>query len=383
MKIGIITICDNRNYGNRLQNYASQEFLKSLGLMPETIVNRSPPAGKGARLGFVARLKRMIRTPISTLLGRIKIKIRERLTRKTHQRLLAGKVQANEKFTATHIQCTSFQIDIDHIPEDLSDNYDFFIVGSDQVWNPNFRHGSPIDFIRFAPREKRIAFSPSFGISEIPGEYTDKYRQWLTEMAYLSVREHTGADIIRSLTGREAEVLVDPTLMLTRGQWQHLAKPAGHKPSEKYLFTYFLGEVSRKRNRLIEQIARDHHLKIVRISSLRDVKRYITDTAEFVDYIQSSSIVLTDSFHGAVFSILFEKPFIVFNREGKSAVMSSRIDTLLSTFQLQFRTFDMVSKTGNYFDIDFSHVPPLLEKERNKAKTYLMCALGLEPTEHK
>lgn len=377
-KIGIITICDNRNYGNRLQNYASQEFLKSLGLKPETIVNRSPPAGKGARLGLVARMKRMISTPIPVLFHRIVMKAKDRINRKTYQRLLELKVKANEMFTATHIQTTPFEIDIHHIPEDLSDSYDFFLVGSDQVWNPNFRHGSPIDFIQFAPREKRIAFSPSFGISEIPEEYRDTYRQWLNEMAFLSVREHTGAGIIRSLTGREAEVLVDPTLMLTRGQWQQLARPARHKPPGDYLFTYFLGDVSRKRNRLIEQIARQHQLEIVRISSLKDIKRYVTDTAEFVDYIQSSSIVLTDSFHGAVFSLLFEKPFVVFNREGKSAVMSSRIDSLLSTFQLQSRTFDSLGNTGNYFDIDFSHVQPLLEKERIKARTYLLRALNLE-----
>jgi len=381
-KIGIITICDNHNYGNRLQNYATQELLTSLGCEPETIVNRSPSAGKGDRLGLAERVIRAIRTPVPVLIDKIRIKIRGRLIRRTLQQLQAEKVKVNERFTAVHIRETSFHIGADDIPEGLADRYDYFVVGSDQVWNPNFRHGSPIDFLRFAPPGKRIALAPSFGISSIPERYAATYKKWLSEMAWLSVREHSGAAIIKTLTGRDAEVLVDPTLMLTPGQWRNVARPAAHKPAGKYLFTYFLGEVSGNRNRLIEKIARDHRLEVVRIASLQDKPRYVTDVAGFIDYIRSAEIIMTDSFHGAVFSILFERPFVVFYREGKSAVMSSRIDTLLSKFGLESRKISEIKETGDYFRIDYSHVSPLLEKERSKTRAYLIKAMNLEPISH-
>jgi hypothetical protein len=254
-------------------------------------------------------------------------------------------------------------------------NYDFFITGSDQVWNPFYNGFSSIYFLEFAPKEKRIAYAPSFGIPKIPAVYKEKYKKWIMEIPYLSVREESGAKIIKELTGRDVPVLVDPTLMLTREKWLSIAKEDPYKPDKPYLLTYFLGEIPKGTRKRIKKIARDYNLEIVRLADTRDKKRYIAGPGEFIDYINSADLVCTDSFHGSVFSILMETPFIVFDRVGTS--MYSRIETLLNKFNLHSRQANYI-KDDEIFNIDFSHIPPILDEERKKALNYLKEALNVK-----
>lgn len=260
----------------------------------------------------------------------------------------------------------------------FSNRYDFFVTGSDQVWNPNFRKGSPIDFLTFAPSENRIAYAPSFGISEVPQEYVENYRLWLSEMAHLSVREEDGARIIKDLTGRVAPVLIDPTIMLTKEKWLSISEVPSNKSMKPYLLTYFLGEVSKGRTKMLKDIAKKNDLEIINLAQIKDKVAYLSGPSEFIDYIKSASIFCTDSFHGAVFSILLDTPFMVFKREGKSPSMNSRIDTLLKTFKLESRLAEKVKTNDQIFDVDYSHTVPILEGERKKALNYLKNALEVK-----
>lgn len=301
-----------------------------------------------------------------------------RLNNYLYKKNKTERIKAFKEFTRKYIEETDYFISDNNIPDDLSQEFDYFITGSDQVWNPNFRHGSTIDFLTFAPRHKRIAYAPSFGISKIPEEYIDRYKTWLSEMYKLSVREEAGAKIIKELTGRDAVVLVDPTLMLTKEKWLSISKRAKNKPEGKYLLTYFLGSVSKETKQKIKSIATKNKLQIVNLADIRDKKTYTADPSEFIDYINSASVFLTDSFHGAVFSILLEVPLIVFNREGSIHSMNSRIDTLLSKFKLESRRANNITDNSQIFEIDYSHVPPILEAERKKAYEYLKEALNVK-----
>lgn len=371
-KVGIITICDYENYGNRLQNYATQEILRSLGCKVETIVNT--PHKIERKHNSENKFNKLKNMTFQQLVSKTMKKIKYKITKKN---CIEEKKTAFKNFTKANITETQFVISKDNIPSDLGAVYDFFVVGSDQVWNPFFRKGSPIDFLTFAPKQKRIAFAPSFGISSIPEEYVEKYRLWLSQMWCLSVREQAGADIIKELTGRDATVLLDPTLMLTKEKWLAISKRASNKPRNKYLLTYFLGDLSHEREKTIKEIASQNKLEVVNLASMKDKSRYSVDPSEFIDYINSSSIFLTDSFHGCVFSILFEKPFIVFEREGKAPSMNSRIDTLLLKFKLESRSWDKVNDITNICDIDYSHIPDIMEKERKKTLNYLEEALNI------
>lgn len=375
-KIGIITINDYKNYGNRLQNYATQEVLKSLGCEAETIVNTINKIQHATKLIPSVRM--------NSLEERTRIifqNIRRKLYKTTEERKIkimnAAKKAAFKKFTFEVITETPFVINSNNIPTDLDERYDAFIVGSDQVWNPCLRGVASFDFLMFAQKDKRISYAASFGISKIPEEFFEDYRCWLSEMAHVSVREDAGAKIVKELTGRDALVLVDPTLMLTKEKWLSLAEKATHQPKTPYLLTYFLGDLSLENRERINAIAKETCLEIVSLANIDDEIRYATGPREFLDYINSSEVFLTDSFHGAVFSILFEKAFILFDRTSKSPSMNSRINTLLSKFELLNRKADNIKVGKNIFNVDFSHVPLILEAERKKAIDYLKNALEI------
>lgn len=379
-KIGIITMNGYNNYGNRLQNYAVQEVLKALGFSVETIITEIEDKEYSyskveTKRDKLLKIKNM---PVKILFKKIENKIWYKINKEYIDEAIKIRLKNFKEFTKKYISETDYKISQNNIPKNLSDEFDYFIVGSDQIWNPIFRFGSSIDFLTFAPQYKRIAYAPSFGIDDIPQEYADNYSKWLSQMHRISVREESGAKIIKKLTGRDAQVLIDPTLMLSKEQWLSISKEDEFKPKGKYLLTYFLGDISEERKIEIGKFAKRNKLQIVNLGDIRDIKRYKAGPSEFIDYINSASIFFTDSFHGCVFSILFKVPFVVFNRKGNIPSMNSRIDTLLKTFKLEDRRKTNIKCYEEMFNINYNHVDVILERERKKTINYLKEALNLD-----
>ncbi|WP_432354369.1 polysaccharide pyruvyl transferase family protein [Sporosarcina sp. A2] len=378
-KIGILTINDYTNYGNRLQNYASQEVLNALGFQVETIINTTMHLESNNEGTFkLQRLNKLRNYSAIELINKMKFKI---FSLRNSKKIIIAKKEKRKnfiEFTKHNIKETKYTISDNNIPNDLTVEYDFFVTGSDQVWNPNFERFSGVDFLSFAPKYKRIAYAPSFGISELPTENKKLYKEWLSEMSSVSVREQAGAKIIKELTGRDAEVLIDPTLMLTKEQWLSIAMESEFKPKKKYILTYFLGNQTSENRKSIKRIAQINDLDIVNLADIYDIKRYTADPSEFIDYINSASLVLTDSFHGAVFSTLLKTPFVVYNREGSLPSMNSRIDTLTSKFKLESRKAENIEKNEQILNADYSHVDEILQFEREKALIYLKNALDVK-----
>ncbi|AUG58590.1 MAG TPA: polysaccharide pyruvyl transferase family protein [Defluviitaleaceae bacterium] len=369
-KIGIMTLNGYYNYGNRLQNYALQESLKFLGFVVETIINRRTPK----KTKFIKRIHNLGTNSYKE----IYIKAYNKTWRKIRKKSIVKRTENFKEFTLNYINETNYFISENNIPKNLSDRYDYFVTGSDQVWNPVNTLGSSIFFLTFAEKHKRIAYAPSFGVSEIKPEYKEKYKEWISEIPWLSVREDDGARIIKELTGRDAPVLVDPTLLLTKEKWLSIAKEAQNKPKGNYLLTYFLGGIPPKYKKQIKKIAKVNNLEVINLADIRDKETYRTGPSEFIDYINSCSVFCTDSFHGAVFSILFEKPFIVYERMGSTLSMFSRIETLLKKFKLESRKAENIKSNEDVFNIDFSHVPAILEAERKKSYDFLKEALNVK-----
>ncbi len=390
-RVGIITIIDYNNYGNRLQNFAVQEVLARLGVESETIVNFPD-----RKQNLTARLYRAINNPQTlvskSIAKRILIrvnKLRKKMyiSKKEAELIKADKELANwrstritnfKKFTKEFIHETNYTITLDSIPIDMGSRYDAFVVGSDQVWNPNFRRGSNVDFLTFAPENKRISLSASFGISQLTHECRDEFQKHLMQMASLSVRENSGAEIVRELTDRQVPVHIDPTLMLPKEKWLSISRASCIKPCTKYILTYFLGKQTQQTIQTIDGIAEKFGLDIVRLADFDDKKFYTVDPSEFIDLVHSAEIILTDSFHGTIFSILMEKPFLVFERQSKTPSMSSRITTLLSKFEFEDRRGENINVIDDVLNIDYSHVPQILKIERDKVEEYLVSALSLE-----
>jgi len=369
MKIGIVTINDNNNYGNRLQNYALQKYLLNrLKIKEVNTIWYDPQYTYISRINIFS-WKTWIKYFINWKNQRNYLK----------KEYLKDNIRIYNigKFTKKN----SIRLDF-KIKNDLSEEYNYFIVGSDQVWNPNFwskryNHAS-IRFLKFVPKEKRIAYAASIAIPEIPKGKEQFFKDSLNEMKAISMREKAGAELVKKLTGRDVPVVVDPTILLSKEEWQKIEMVPEWYNREKYILTYFLGNPSP----IIKSIAKKNNWKIYNLMDKDNFDLYTSRVEEFIYLINHAQLVATDSFHACVFSILMNTPFLVVNRkEIGMADMTSRIDTLMELFGYQDRY--LVNDKCNLSDeeilnMDFSNVKDIQEREKRRSKDFLEKALNLK-----
>lgn len=360
---GITTITEDSNYGNRLQNYAVQSFLEKLGVEAGTIVYKTP---------FIRKLKNFVKI----LLGRRKFVF-------IHKKRDAAFYRFNKKYFK--LIC----IRESHL-DDLRDKLDNVVCGSDQIWNFTFpvaRDNTVLFFAEFVEPEKRIAFSASIGADDIPEEHRADFVDGINGMKAISVREERGREIIKELTGRDVSVTVDPTLLLSREEWRKIEKkPSFVEDGEKYLLTYFLGGCPDDVRKYIDGIARENKLKVIHLyheelpkSEIEDKAWFVADPGEFVWLIAHCELMMTDSFHGCVFSIINEVPFRCFKRGGNIADMSSRMNTLFSKFDISSWCIgDTEEPFDRVFFKDYTGVGEVIEEEKAFAYKYLKGALNIE-----
>lgn len=356
-KASIVTLNGYFNYGNRLQNYALQEALKKYNLEVDTLrINRTPKK---------ETVKPLLRN------------IRDYINSSSKYKLEKKREEIFTEFSHTYINEQSEEYFLDDDLSFLNAQTDFFVAGSDQVWNPNMNKLSSKYFLGFAAEDKRIAYSPSFGVQELSTNVAEKYEKWIDGIPFLSVREHEGAELINQLTNRHAEVLVDPTMLLTRKEWLKITKKADNKPKGNYILTYFLGGIPEQHQEEIYNLSKRYSMPVINLGDISEEETYKTGPSEFIDYINDSSVFFTDSFHGVVFSILLDTPFVVYERITSTGTMYSRIETILDKFDLREREVENVVFTDRIFTIDYSHALSVLEKEKQQADEFLKQALGL------
>ena len=353
-KIGILTINDDFNLGNRLQNYALQEILKKYKVKVETIINKKYKFG------------------IEFIVERIKIFMKKILIIIPRFKRYNNFIKFNQ-----NINFSKYKIDQYHIPEKIGNEYDYFVTGSDQVWNPNFGRMSNIDFLTFAPKEKRNSFSASFGISEIPENLKEFYRNNLIQLNNISVREDRGKEIVEELTGRtDVEVLIDPTMLLTAEEWDRVSKkPEYIRMPKKYILNYFLGELSENKKNEIERIAKENNCEVINILDEKD-PFFTSGPSEFLYLEKNAFLICTDSFHSCVFAIIYNRPFIVFKRDDDTVSMNSRLETLLTKFKLQERYSQDGKIQQELLKCDYSESYKILEMEKEKTNKYIEKVLN-------
>lgn len=360
MKVGIITITSGENYGNRLQNYAVEKVLNNLGIQAETIKNYGEN-----REDCLKKIKKYIKNVAKKTIFLKKYK---------YQNIRSKNFK---KFNRKFIKSSKFSVANTNIPSNLNDSYDFFICGSDQIWNSNFKENAYVNFLGFANKEKTIAFAPSFGSSSIKNDRINEYSSYLRNIKYLSVREEAGKKIVEELTGRnDVEVLVDPTMLLSADEWDKVSKKPKQLKTDRYILNYFLGELSEHRKKEIERIAKENSCEIINILD-KNSGFYETGPSEFLYLEKNAFLICTDSFHSCVFAIIYNRPFVVFDREDKNISMNSRIETLISKFELENRKFDGEITEKN-LEHDYTNAYKILEKEKEKSYRFLLKALNLE-----
>lgn len=367
-KVGIITVHGYHNYGNRLQNYAVQKIIEELGFEAITLKTKTA----------LVTIKPTIIQSLYNNRKNLPNKIKSKFIAKKYKSLTTLRLQKFKNFTEKYIKETSSYITNNSDNICLDDKYDFFITGSDQVWNPVLK-GTDIEFLQFVSSQKRIAFSASIGTSFIPEERIEYYQKALNAIPSISVREYEAKSLIETLTQRDdIEVIVDPTMLLSKHEWFKLCDNSLKKP-KKYILVYFLGQQSAKYRSFIQKIARGNNLDIVELLNPKYEDYYLADPAEFVELINDAALICTDSFHGAAFSITLNKQFVVFDRiETEQPSMNSRITTLLQKFSLQDRYWNSDYKINRVFKpINYKTINDILTLEKKKAIDFLKKSLDV------
>lgn len=350
-KVAIITTHHEPNYGNKLQNYALQTILQRLGYDVETINDaRSWPDLTSWRVNKKALLHFFIRF-----------------------RTQPWHVKYSKFFlwSKMHINYSKVNIHTDADMVGLAEKYDFFVVGSDQIWNPEWRiFSNEFGFANFARREQKVAYAPSLGVSIMPPERIEEYKKWLKDWNALSCREEEGAKIISELTSKDVPVVLDPTMLFTQEDWN---KITSHRiVKDKYILVYSVIGMREEYRTHIEKLASDLHLKVINLS---EGKYLNSGPSEFISLVKYASYIVTDSFHGSVFAILYHVPLIVINRTLITGERdkTSRLKTLFRIIGMEEIEFnDLFNEILN---LNWAEADRRLEIARSQSINYLTNAL--------
>lgn len=369
-KIGTITFHESINYGALLQTYALQYYLNNQGYDSEVIDYRNSERGI-KHMSFSRKLVHHIwhRVIKKMLIGEIR------------QRKTANFI--NKNITLSKKKYTNYSMLYNEPPI-----YDAYITGSDQVWNPKNTSGDSSYFLTFAPKDKlKISYAPSFGVTVLNDKHKEKYKEWLLGIDYLSVREKEGQAIIKDLVNKNATMTVDPTLLLKKEEWEKIAVP--YRNRKPYVLCYHMpGDkiVNGAISRIAKHIAKKNDWDVISIGQKEYMKlipgnKKIFDAGpdEYVGLFQNADFVLTNSFHGTVFSIIFNKPFYVpINRNlPPEKVLSSRISSLLNILSIENRLISANDELNLDYsaNIDYTKVNSLLKKAREESQKFLNDAL--------
>lgn len=255
--------------------------------------------------------------------------------------------------------------------------YDVYIVGSDQVWNPGTGMNIEPYFLTFAPEGKRkISYASSFGVTSIAPAYKAKFRELLNNLDQISVRESAGVNIVKEVANKHAELVLDPTLLLNKAEWNTCG--SGINLNEgKYVLVYEV-HPSEKIQQIALDYAHKNDMPVYRVG-VRGIFNWKTKgitnlvdigPADFVSLFENAAMVFTNSFHGTAFSVNLGKDFYtVLSKTGKK---NSRMTSLLSILGLESRIIYQEDNTAiDYSSYDKERTQELLQAERDKSVRYL------------
>lgn len=351
-KATIVTIYDpNPNIGNRLQNYAVQYILESFGFEVDTLSFQPPIFNKKKKMKAFLQKVTNYKLPGD----------------KNYWRLYPKQIKEFERFNRKNIRTQKIKKIEDIKPAD------YYVLGSDQVWNPQWYDSKlkqQLFMLQFAESDKRICCSPSFGIEKLPKDWEEWFRDNLNMFHSLNVREESGKKIIQELTGQDAQVVVDPTLMLSKKEWNRIATvPRNIDIDKKYILTYFLGGRSEKINEDLKDYAKALDASIYNLFDMDDEQLFMISPSDFLTLIDHATLVVTDSFHACVFSFLYDKPFLVYERIGGKNMMT-RLTSFLAKFKLEEKNSDEKIRK-NFLNNDYCEGYKILQNEKIKFYNYL------------
>lgn len=378
-KVGILTLFEgNYNYGGILQSYALCKTINNIGCDCKVIAynndfNPIYPSVKD-------QLKQYSKMEI---LKKVIEKIGAKVHSKSFKDIYSERRKLITDFKNTYIPHT------EHYNDDLlikeSNKFDVLVSGSDQVWNPNC---SRVGFLQLFPKNnfKKVSYAASISRNKLSEVERNVMIPAINDFDCIGVRELTAKKILEEDIEKDITVTLDPTLLLNKQQWLEVASDRIIK--EKYVLCYFFSN-SLKYRKYIEEICKEKNLKLVYIPFAKQEYNNFDDKGngipikkvspnDFLSLFNNAEYVFTDSFHGAVFSIIFEKKFFVFERDKDTKVSkNSRLYDLLDNFSLKDRLIkennELYTKLDN--NIDYNTVKNKLEEFRDISFNFLNNSL--------
>ena len=388
-KIGIAAVTYKDNFGSALQTYATQYTLEKLGYNARIFEIKSVHRGIKIKklLYYAGRLFDSVEAKY--LFANLKSRSRKQVSVSSDQFANDMKVrhQTYSDFNKRWNKMLPTVKGWSGLRKQASE-MDAVVVGSDQLWRPSNIVGCYYT-LEFVPDDiKKISFSTSFGVPELPSRLHKHAKKFLSRIEHISVREDSGAEIVKKECGRDATVVCDPTMMLTAEEWMHIQE---EKPfaEGKYILMYLMGDNPEQRD-FVRALSKQTECRIIGLlhgatyisydEDVVDEKPYNVGPAEFINLIRNAEYVCTDSFHCCVFSILNSTKFFAFRRWPDASKFSAndRLYTLLKFTGLELRMLDGtedVAKCANDA-IDFTNVLDRVAQRRKESMDYLINALN-------
>lgn len=387
-RVGIVSCYFKHNYGSMLQAYATQLVLDKLGIENETI----DISGFSGEINK-AKMKYFIKASFTSdilfqKIGMVKNVIKKKLEKNNeYGRLSVIRAGKFDEFKDANFRLSKAYASKAELGNECKTNYTDVLVGSDQLWLPG-NIAADYYTLSFVPEEvNSIAFSTSFGMSDLPKDSAKKAAVFLKNINHLSVREKSGQDIIKKTAGRDVPVVCDPTLLFTGEEWMEIQQEEPiHK--EKYILCYFLGKnmFSRK---FASELKEKTGYKIVALAHIDEFVKaddeYADETpldigpSEFLNLVRNAEYVCTDSFHCSVFSTLYRKKFFAFRRYTKNTKQSTnnRLDNLFNLLGIKdvIQEGQMSVEDAMKIDVDFDTAHSNLDALRKESYEYLEKSL--------
>lgn len=373
-KIAIVNRTNLKNFGSVLQVYALCQAVRKLGYDSEVVWQ----TGNMSK-NFDIRPNKALKTALKLLQN-------PSLMWSTFKTIMEvrsvtidpEKVRLFDEFVAKNFEQSLYSPDeIETVA--ASDRYSKFICGSDQVWATTTLYPDPMMYLCFAPCEKRVAYAPSLGRNYIPNYNRKTIKQYVNGIDTVSVREDSGRQLLKELTGRDIPVVADPTLLMRSNEWDALK--ADVELPEHYALCYFLDEPSQEVKEAICKYVRENNKKIVVLGHLdsidipeNDIVRPAAGPAEFLTITSKADMVITDSYHGMLFAINYHRKFWSVERNYGQYDQSSRQLTVLNRLHMEDR---YVKQNYEFTDvpINYEYVQDRIDEFVNYSMNYLKTAL--------
>ncbi|WP_261302579.1 polysaccharide pyruvyl transferase family protein [Paenibacillus andongensis] len=369
MKVCTITCHDVYNHGASLQAYGLMKYLKNCGHDAEIIDYKPDYLSNHYNLWSIDNPK--WEKNVLTKYLYLTLKIPKRLRERPRKR-------AFDKFKTEFLQITDIRYKSN---EDLKNDIpyaDAYLCGSDQIWNCLHKNGKdPAFYLDFVPDEKiKASYAASFATDTISAEYQPVVKQRVEKLDAVGVREKSGVEILNKLNINKANHVVDPVLLLDKNDWNQICK---EEFQDKYILIYDFDN-SRLIKKIALEMAEEKGYKIYSIHSgkLKYADKYFTlDGPEtFVSLVRDAQFVISNSFHAAVFSVLYERSFVIVNRE---EAINTRMRDLLDDLQLKDRLVDENYNLEQLLtEIDYGESKKLLDEKIRFSKKYLQDVLSIQ-----